>query len=296
MKVYNFGSLNIDYSFQVDHLVLPGETESSSSFQINCGGKGLNQSIALKKAGIDVIHIGLVGRSDSKMIFDLLKKENIDTTHIKKKNTNTGSAFIQVDKNGENNIVLNGGANHLVDKKFIDESLKDAKENDYLVIQNEISSLKYLIEKASKLKMRIIFNPSPMNDSIFSLPLDKIYMFFLNKDESINLAKNKKNTLNTLINKYPNSQFVITSGSKESIYYDLKNIYKETPSKITPVDTTAAGDTFLGYFLASYIRGENRPLLVANTASSLTCLKRGASISIPYKDEVYLKIKEEYQN
>lgn len=292
MKVINFGSLNIDYSFTVDHLVNPGETESSNSFIITCGGKGLNQSVALKRAGIDVIHTGLVGRKDSKIILDLLKKENIDISYIKKKNTNTGAAFIQVDKHGENNIVLNGGANHQIDNKFVDSILNNFSENDYIVIQNEISSLEYIMNKAYEKKMRIIFNPSPMNEKVLSLPLDKVYMFFLNNYESSFLAGSKKDVLEKLISKYKNSQFVITNGSKECLYYDLHTIYKESPMKIEPVDTTAAGDTFLGYFLASYIRCKKRPLLIANTASGLACLKRGASVSIPYLKEVEDKIKE----
>lgn len=294
MKVLNFGSLNIDYFFEVDHLVLPGETESSNNFFISCGGKGLNQSIALKRAGIDVFHAGKVGKNDNKILLNILKENNVDTTFIKKVNCNSGHAFIQVDKNGENNIVLNGGANKKIDKRMIDSVLSKFDEGDYLVIQNEISSLDYLISTAYKKKMKIVFNPSPINDSILNLPLKYIDIFFLNSLEAEILLGSKKDPLSSLIKKYPNSQFVITNGSKDSLYYDGKSIYSEKTMKIEAVDTTAAGDTFLGFFLASYLRGEKRPLLTANVASGLACLKKGSTVSIPILSEVQEKIKELY--
>lgn len=294
MKVLNFGSLNIDYFFEVDHLVLPGETESSNNFFISCGGKGLNQSIALKKAGIDVFHAGKVGKSDSKILLNILKENKVDITYIKRSNCNSGHAFIQVDKNGENNIVLNGGANKKIDKRMINSVLSNFKEGDYLVIQNEISSLDYLINVAHNKKMKIVFNPSPISNNILSLPLKYIDIFFLNSLEAEILSGNKKDPLSLLIKKYPNSQFVITNGSKDSLYYDGSKTYNEKTMKIEAVDTTAAGDTFLGFFLAAYIREEKRPLLTANVASGLACLKKGSTVSIPTLNEVKEKIKELY--
>ena len=286
MKVLNFGSLNIDYSFKVDHLVKPGETEASSSFLISCGGKGLNQSIALKRAGIDVYHAGAVGKKDGKILLDALNNESIDTSCVYRLKTNSGTAFIQVDKKGENTIIINGGSNTTIDEKIVDEVLQNFFKGDYIILQNEISSLGYIIDSAYKKQMKIVLNPSPINDMVKNLPLEKVSIFFLNSLEAKFLAETDKNVLDNLIKKYPNSQFVITAGSDNVTYYDGKNVHTSKPLKITPVDTTAAGDTFLGYFIASIIKNKKDALSIACKASAIACLRRGASLSIPTSKEV----------
>ena len=292
MKVLNFGSLNIDYSFEVDHLVKPGETESSSAFLVTCGGKGLNQSVALKRAGVDVYHAGAIGKKDGKLLIDALLKESIDISYVTKVNSNSGSAFIQVDKNGENCIVLNGGANKLIDEEMVDYVLSNFDKKDIIILQNEISSLPYIINKAHKKGMEIVFNPSPINPECLSYPLEKVSIFFVNKKEAEYLASSSTDVLENLKAKYPKSKFVITDGSKESIYLNGKEVMRQKSLCIKPVDTTGAGDTFLGYFLSSYIRGDKNPLYRASVASALACLKRGAKISIPRLGEVEEKILE----
>ena len=108
MKVLNFGSLNLDYVYQVDHFTKPGETQSAFSQTVNPGGKGLNQSIALKKAGIDVYHAGCVGKG-GQMLKDLLEKSGVKTEYLYPCDEIQGNAVIQVDPKGQNSILLFGG-------------------------------------------------------------------------------------------------------------------------------------------------------------------------------------------
>ena len=160
MRIINFGSLNLDYTYTVDHIVEPGETLDTVERKIFCGGKGLNQSIALARAGLEVHHAGMIGE-DGEMLVDLCRKENIHTHYIWKVPGPSGHTIIQVDESGQNCILLYGGANRKFTKNYIDEVLADFSEEDIVLVQNEINLVDYVIEAASRKKMRIILNPSP---------------------------------------------------------------------------------------------------------------------------------------
>ena len=116
-KVLVFGSLNIDYVYQVDHFVQAGETISSRSMQTFCGGKGLNQSIAFGKSGVDIWHAGAVGKGDSRMLLDALERAGVHTELIRKKDCSSGHAIIQNTPDGENCIMLYGGANQEITRE-----------------------------------------------------------------------------------------------------------------------------------------------------------------------------------
>lgn len=286
MKVLNFGSLNYDYVYEVDHFVRPKETISSKSYTRNFGGKGLNQSIALKKAGIDVNHAGRVGY-DGDDFLDYLAEYDVNTTYLyEDASTSTGHAIIEV-CNGENRIILYGGANQLIDEKQIDETLEHFGVGDVLLLQNEISNMPYLIQKAHDIGMFIVFNTAPMDEKVFTYPLDLVNMFIVNEIEGAGLAgiesENYTEIIDALIKKYPDVEIVMTVGSKGAYFIHKDGIEYQEAYKVDPVDTTAAGDTFTGYFLASYLTDKDvkKALDLASKAASITCLSLGAAKAIP---------------
>ena len=284
MKILNFGSLNIDIFFRVENIVKPGETISAKSIEKRPGGKGLNQSVALSKSFENVYHAGSVG-DDGIFLIDYLKSEDINTKYIKKSDKLTGNAIIQVDDKGENSIVLYKGANFDNDKKFIDEVLDNFDKDDILLLQNEISSMKYLIDKAYEKGMKIVLNPSPITDEIKEFDFNKIDLLLVNEIEAKNIA-NKDNideSINYFMATYPNINLIVTLGSKGSIFVNKDEKIKQEGIKVESVDSTGAGDTFTGFFVSYFYQGKNVRdcLKFASLASALSVTKSGASISIP---------------
>ena len=145
MKFLNIGSLNLDFVYTVDHFVCPKETQASKGLTITCGGKGLNQSIALKKAGAQVCHAGAVG-PDGESLVRTLEGAGVDASYVQRVDVPTGNAFIQVDAQGQNGILLYEGANGCITRQMIEDWLQDFEEGDWLVLQNETSCLKECLE------------------------------------------------------------------------------------------------------------------------------------------------------
>lgn len=286
MKVLNFGSLNYDYVYEVDHFVLPKETISSLGYSRNFGGKGLNQSIALAKAGMDVYHAGRVG-NDGQDFIDYLNEYGVKTDYLLKDTSEaTGHAIIEVCK-GENCIILHGGANQKIDETQVDEVLANFSKEDVLLVQNEISSMDYILTKAHEKGMKIAFNTAPMNEKIFTYPLDLVDIFIVNEVEARGLVKANTDDMETIISllqeKYPTKEIVLTEGEKGANFIANKACIHENAIKVEAVDTTAAGDTFTGFFLASYLNDKDasKALRIATKASSITVQGKGAAKSIP---------------
>lgn len=289
MKILNFGSLNIDKVYAVEEIVKGGETIDSVSFSESVGGKGLNQSIAVAKAGGNIMHAGCVGK-DGEILLQALKDNNVDTSLIKTVETASGQAIIQVDKHGQNCIILFHGANYEVDKAYIDEVMQDFAQGDILILQNEISNIDYIIEVAKAKQMKIYLNPSPINENLNKYNMQAIDGIFVNEHEGAYLADKEKveEILDSLANKYPELEIILTFGDKGA-YYRHKDINIFQPAyKVDAVDTTAAGDTFTGYFIALRQQGKSieESLQKASKASSITVSRKGASISIPKIAEV----------
>lgn len=289
MKILNFGSLNIDYVYSVDHIVRGGETILSSKSETFCGGKGLNQSIALARAGIQVYHAGLIGR-EGQLLLETCARYGVDTTYIRELPEKGGHTMIQVDADGQNSIILYGGTNQMQTKEYIDEVLAHFDSGDYLILQNEINLLDYIIDKAYERKMKIVLNPSPFDSKLKSCDLTKIYLFMLNEIEGEQFTgySDPDKILTSLSEKFPCARFVLTLGSNGSVYYDGKEkIYQEI-FPVEAVDTTAAGDTFTGFFMAAVISGKSigEALCIASKASSIAVSRAGASVSIPSASEV----------
>lgn len=289
MKVLNFGSLNLDYVYSVDHMVLPGETLASGGIETFCGGKGLNQSIALAKAGAPVYHAGMVG-AEGGILLDACREAGVNTDYIKIIPGKSGHTIIQVDASGQNAILLYGGANRSITKSYVDQVLAHFEKGDILLLQNEISQLSYIIDKAYEKGMMIILNPSPFDDNLDACDFGKISMFLLNEieGEQITGAQEPTEILVLLKERYPAAKVVLTLGSKGSIYQDHSRKLHQDIYPVKAVDTTGAGDTFTGYFIASLIEGVSveEGLDIAAKAAAIAVSRQGAAPSIPMRSEI----------
>ena len=293
MKFLNYGSINIDLVFSVDHVVQPGETLSSSALVKSAGGKGANQSAALAKAGAEVYHGGKIG-SDGVFLVDLLDGYGVNTSFIRHYEGATGQALIQLDAQKQNAIVLFGGGNVAITKEEIDETLTHFSSGDMLVLQNEIVHTGYLIEQAKKRRMSVCLNTAPFDEKILNLPLDKVDVLVLNEIEGSALAQTQKGAsfkevLEALVNAYPLCEIVLTVG-KGGVYYGYKELrFYEPIYDIPVVDTTAAGDTFVGFFLTARSKGYGvqDSLRLSCKASGFAVSRSGAMQSIPQASEVF---------
>ena len=294
MKVLNFGSLNLDLVYQMPHFIRAGETLSSTSFSKNVGGKGLNQSVALAKAGAEIYHAGLIGE-DGEMLRAFLAENGVDTRFVRTIDQPSGHAVIQVEPAGNNCIFLYGGANQCVTEAFIQEALEPFGEGDFLVLQNEINSIDKIIEAAHAKGMQVVLNPSPIADNLKELPLEKISWFILNEIEGGELSgeTDPDKILDKLVELYPHAQIVLTLGGDGSIYCGKGERIRQEVFKVQAVDTTAAGDTFTGFFFAAVADGvpAAEALRRASKASSISVTHPGAAASIPTLAEVLEALK-----
>ena len=293
MKVLNFGSLNLDYVYDVDHFVMAGETISSNSLIMNLGGKGFNQAVALTRAGVPQLYLaGLVGE-DGLIFYDTCKDFGINTDYLKTVTGQCGHAIIQVNKSGENSIILFGGANQKNSKEYVDEVLSHFEEGDMLILQNEVNELKYIIDQAFLKGMTIVLNPSPFNEKILECDLGKVSIFLLNKVEGQQLTGQVTPSaiLSFMEANYPNSRVVLTMGEGGAIYHAGNEEMYQPSFKVEVVDTTAAGDTFSGFFIASLIKKMpiREGLTIAAKAAAMAVMANGAVKSIPFMSEVELK-------
>ncbi|MFE7065105.1 ribokinase [Sutcliffiella sp. NPDC057660] len=289
MKFLNFGSLNIDKVYTVPHFVTAGETLSSVNYAEYAGGKGLNQSIALAKSGASVYHAGKIGK-DGLFLKKELDQAGVKVDGILEDGFVTGHAIIQVNESGENCILLFGGANREIEMEQVDRVLADFQVGDFLVLQNEINCGEYIIDAAHEKGITIALNPSPMNASIRKLDLTKIDYLILNELEGREITGRSEpgEILDHLLTTYNNLKVVLTLGTKGSIYRDAVQEFKQRIFEADVVDTTAAGDTFMGYFLCTVAKNGNivEALEVASKAASVTVSRSGAAKSIPFLDEV----------
>ena len=299
MKILSFGSLNIDYVYSVPHFVKKGETLSAKDLNVYTGGKGLNQSIALARAGVETYQAGAIG-TDGMFLLEQLKEAGVKTDLVKiLDDVRTGNAIIQNDDEGDNCIVLFGGANQAITKEQVDEVFKDFTNEDYLLIQNEINELSYIVEKAKEEGMKIILNPSPMNEKIMKLPLDQIDYFILNEIEAMQILKmdkpeeiDGKYIASLLHERFKDATIVLTLGSEGSVCISDDEYVEQSIYKVKAIDTTAAGDTYTGYFIAGILNGKTikESMDIASKASAIAVTRQGAAPSIPVLEEV-----EEYK-
>ncbi len=289
MRVLNFGSMNLDYVYTVDHMVLPGETQNSQGMNTFLGGKGFNQSTALAKAGVEVYHAGLIGE-EGKIFQETAKEYGISDKYIQVCDEKNGHTIIQVDKNGQNCILLYGGANRAITREFVDEVLSGFEKGDIILLQNEINELDYIIDKAYEKRMQIFLNPSPFDGALDACDLNKISCFLLNEIEGGQIAGETEpdKIIDGILANYENAKVVLTLGGDGSVYADKEKRCQQPVYKVETVDTTAAGDTFTGYFIAGLIQGKTveETMRMCAVAAGIAVSRPGAAPSIPYMEEV----------
>lgn len=295
MKLLDFGSLNIDHTYQLPHLVRPGETLASDSYHKSDGGKGFNQAVALAKAGQEVYLAGAIGQ-DGLFLRDYLQELGVHTEHLCVLDAPTGHAMIQLDTEGQNCIILFGGTNGMITEAMIDEVLADFGAGDYLLLQNEISHVDSIICAAHAKGMHIILNPSPMSPELLTWPLELVEWFILNEIEGADITgkTQPEEMLDELLRRYPACHVVLTLGERGSVYADATQRMDQSIVSAHTVDTTAAGDTFTGYFIHALLQGEaiQQALKTAACASAITVSRPGAGRSIPAAEEVQAAMKE----
>ncbi len=289
MRILNFGSLNIDYVHRVDHIARPGETIAGRTLEVFAGGKGANQSVALARAGAEVWHAGMVGE-DGRWLLDNLKQAGVDVSltgvdsEIK-----TGHAVIQVDDAGENAILLHGGANRAIAKDQITRAIEPFGADDVLLLQNEVNDVPALITAAADRGLSVCLNPAPMSGDVKNWPLDRVSLLIVNETEGEALCGEADPwSMLPKLMAITNGEVIVTLGANGAIFANSDEAIHQPAIQAEAIDTTAAGDTFIGYYLARRALGDTteQALRTAATAAARCVAKSGAMDSIPLASEV----------
>lgn len=289
MKVFNYGSINIDHIYRVPRFVKPGETLASQHYQLMLGGKGANQSIALARAGASVQHIGRVSRFDD-WIFRKLQEDGVGVYCIQHVEEPTGHAIIQVNDAGENAIMLFGGANQTFSVLSVAEYLSTAQRGDWLLLQHECNITADVMRLAKKHEMTVVYNPAPMPSDISEVPLECVDYLVINEVEGLQFADNDtlskeqpEQLIEYLHEQHPHLKIILTLGKRGVLYKDADILLTQPAEEVEAVDTTAAGDTFIGYFVQQRLAGKDikTALSTACKAAAVTVQTLGASGSIP---------------
>lgn len=289
MKILCIGSINQDIVYTVEHIAAGGETVLSRDRNVYWGGKGLNQAVALARSFDEVYFAGMVNQNEC-AIQDYFKSNHVKTDYMEYSEIPTGHAIIYVDCNGQNSITVFGGANQALTETYIEETLNHFEKGDIVLIQNETNQLEKIICYAHERQLTIAMNPSPFEEKLLGLPLEMVDLFILNEIEGAQLTgcREPDAIIRAALKKFPDAVFVLTLGEQGSIYADKKNILRQGIYKMPVTDTTAAGDTFTGYFLSGTARGLSAEdaLKLAAKASAIAISRQGAAVSIPKLDEV----------
>ncbi|MDQ7734792.1 ribokinase [Halomonas sp. SpR1] len=290
--IFNFGSINIDHTYHVPYFVRPGETLKSDKYNSGLGGKGVNQSLAIARAKGAVSHWGRVSLTDA-WVTEEMQRTGVDVSDIELTNEPSGHAIIQIDERGENAILLFSGANHGFTEERIVALLAKASPDDSILIQNECNGLDKLIPLAVSRGCKVIFNAAPMDDEVSSLPLDQCQLLFFNRTEAaLLLGMPIESSASDLLRRFNETlrdvEVVLTLGSEGAWYQHNSETFFQAALKVTAIDTTAAGDTFVGYFLAARQAGLEplQCLQRATAAAALAVQRYGAASSIPMAEEV----------
>ena len=294
-RILNFGSLNLDQVYRVDAFVQPGETKSSLSLETHCGGKGLTQSVAAARAGAEVWHAGMIG-CDGDMLYEKLRENGVNLSLTERADGVSGHAIIQVDNKGQNCILLYGGTNQALTEDYIDRALAAFGSEGLVLVQNETNLVGTIMKKAHARGLKVAINASPMDEKILTYPLELVDWLVVNEIEGAAIAncEFEVDILPQLAKRYPNMNVLLTLGKRGAICARGQERATSGIYSVKVVDTTAAGDTFLGYFLTEALDGKSLSdaLNLATAASSLCVQVMGASDSVPLRSEVLHAIEQ----
>ena len=279
MTIYNLGSINADHFYRLPNLPQPGETLFSTHYFRGLGGKGTNMSVAAARAAARVIHIGAVGK-DGAWAVETLMEYGVDTRYIAQGSI-TGHANVFLDPSGENAIVLHAGANHELTENQIAEALSLSSTGDIFLLQNETNMQTEAAKLASSLGLYVVYAAAPFDAQSVKGVLPYVNCLIMNEIEAQQLTQALGQELGAL----GPELIVVTLGSKGS-----KTIEKATgkithidPIAVKAIDTTGAGDTYTGYFVAGLDRGFSvqHSARLATQAAALMVTKEGTADVIP---------------
>lgn len=280
--ILNFGSINLDLVYRVPHLPAPGETLASASFERHLGGKGVNQSIAAAHAGGEVRHIGCLG-PDGDWLREQIAGFGLSLDEIVQVEVDTGHAVIFVDDNAENQIVLFGGSNRAFSEDQVDRALSSAQAGDWVLLQNETNLVPQIARKAKALGLKVAYSAAPFDAIAVREVLDHLDLLALNEGEADALANE--------IGQHPTElvldHVLITKGAQGAQLHSEGRLMSQDSFPVEAVDTTGAGDTFLGAFMARFAHGKTENALAfAAAAAALQVTRQGAATAIPTAQEV----------
>ena len=284
MAVFNLGSLNIDYIYTLPHLLVAGETLSAIDVEAALGGKGANQSLAIARAGGSISHAGQIHKDDEAWLSQLAD-EGVILTHVKRANVATGHAIVMVDAlTGENQIVLSPGANDQLPLDMIAPFLASALPQDWALSQNETNLTTSFLTAAKNKGMKICYSAAPFVAEITASLLPLVDLLIVNHIEAAALIAHQGCSADAL----GVPHLIITSGAKGADYCGDHGSFHVPAPKVQPVDTTGAGDTYLGYVLAGIDAGQTMQDAMhdAAQAAALQVARHGASAAIPRRDEI----------
>ena len=290
-KILSFGSINKDLVFSVPHIAAPGETLQSSAMDICSGGKGANQACAAARTGAPVSFAGRIG-ADGEAVLDALSRQGVDVSLVQRGDGATGQALIQVADSGENAIVLYRGENCRFTEAYVDTVLDSFGPGDILLLQHEVNLLPCLIRGGKRRGMHVIFNPAPCTREVSSYPLDLVDTLVVNQLEAAELVGGDgaatPDLLARLKHQSGSIEVILTMGSRGALYVGSDEIVTIPARKVTAVDATSAGDTFIGFFAGAVLKGLERSeaLDIASRAAALCVTRPGALSSIPRWEEV----------
>ncbi|KXZ39716.1 ribokinase [Alkalithermobacter thermoalcaliphilus JW-YL-7 = DSM 7308] len=291
------GSLNMDLVINVDNMPKLGQTVIGKNLKKVCGGKGANQAVAIARLGANVNMIGKVGDDDfGQSLINSLKQDKVNTDFVKiRKDIPTGLAFITVNKDADNSIIVSPGANYDLNEEDINDCIDAIKCSNIVVTQLEIplKTVSYLLKVAKSLGKYTILNPAPatkLSDEIIKnvdlltpneTELEILSEFQIRNEDDIVLAGRK-------LLKKGVKELVVTLGEKGSLYMNNNTIKRFKSFKVKAIDTTAAGDSFTGALAVALSNDNNidKAIEFASKVGALTVTKCGAQSSLPYLEDV----------
>ena len=299
-RLLNIGSINIDYVYRVAHFLRAGETLEADRRDIFMGGKGLNQTIAAARSGIEVAHAGVLGE-DGRFLYDFMKSAgiNVDCLTIDSSRP-SGHTVIQVTPDAENAILYFAGTNHALTHELIRGALEHMREGDFVLLQNEVNDVAFSLTEAKRKGLITVFNPAPFSPLVLSYPLDKIDALIVNETEAHGILGTESDDANTLLDglrsRLPHALIFLTLGAK-GMSCAIPGINRKmhcNAYKVDAVDTTGAGDTFVGYamraIMSYFERGYDSTFETlineAMLAAAISVTRAGAVPSIPTLDEL----------
>ncbi|MDQ2090412.1 ribokinase [Marimonas arenosa] len=285
MTIFNLGSINVDHFYSVPHLPTPGETLPATTYSTGLGGKGANQSVAAALAGAPVIHIGSVGPDGAPMVARM-RAFGVDCAHVSQVDTPTAHAIINVDPAGENAIVIFSGANQEQSLTHLESAISAASQGDMLMLQNETDLQLEAARLARAAGLFVIYSAAPFSAAAVEAVMPHVDLLVMNAVEAGQLTKALRCGLTDL----PVPHLLITKGADGSTWHDLQRgrDLDVAAFRVTPVDTTGAGDCFIGYVAAGLNEGlsPEKAMRLGAAASAIQVTRPGTADAIPARHEV----------